>query len=126
MRRLLLVFLSILLPLQFAWAGAAAYCAHESADQPAAMTSHFGHHTHEHGSDAHKASKTAGKAAAKSANLPDGDCTACHFPGSHGVFAEFRMPGDYRYVTLRYQPRHFAFGSIPAPVPDRPQWLRLA
>lgn len=122
MRRLLLVFLSILLPLQFAWAGAAAYCAHESADQPAAVTSHFGHHTHEHNADAHQAGKTAGK----SAKLPDGDCTACHFPGSHGVFAELRVPGDYRAVTLRYLPRHYAFGSIPAPVPDRPQWPRLA
>lgn len=126
MRRLLLVFLSILLPLQFAWAGAAAYCAHESTDLPAAMTDHFGHHTHEHGNDAHKAGNTAGKTTAKAASLPDGDCTACHFPGSHGVFAELRMPGDYRYVTLRYAPRQYAFGSIPSPVPDRPQWLRLA
>ena len=122
MRRLLLVFLSILLPLQFSWAGAAAYCAHESADQPAAMTSHFGHHSHEHKADQHDAGKTAGKAA----KLPDADCTACHFPGSHGLFGELHLPGDYRYVTLRYAPRQYAFGSIPAPVPDRPQWPHLA
>lgn len=76
MRRLLLVFLSILLPLQFAWAGAAAYCAHESADQPAAMTSHFGHHSHEHKADQHESGKTGGK----SVKLPDADCTACHSP----------------------------------------------
>lgn len=119
MRRLLLVFLSILLPLQFAWAGAAVYCAHETADQPAAVTSHFGHHTHEHKAESHQG-------AGKSAKLPDADCTACHFPGSHGVFAEVSMPGDYHYVTLRYQPRLYAFGSIPSPVPDRPQWPRFA
>lgn len=126
MRRLLLVFLSILLPLQFAWAGAAAYCAHEGADQPAAVTSHFGHHTHQHQADAHSSDKGIGKSAGKSLALPDADCTACHFPGSHGVFAEFHVPGDYRYVTLRYTPRQYAFGSIPSPVPDRPQWPRSA
>lgn len=119
MRRLLLVFLSILLPLQFAWAGAAAYCAHEKADQPAAMTWHFGHHTHEHPGDDHQI-------AGKTTKLPDADCTACHFPGSHGLFAEIHVPGVSHVVTLRHQPRQYAFASIPATVPDRPQWARLA
>ncbi len=119
MRRLMLVFLSILLPLQFAWAGAAAYCAHEKAESPTAVTSHFGHHTHEHKGDDHQS-------AGKVTKLPDADCTACHFPGSHGAFAEIHMPGDFHFSTLHYQPRQYAFGSIPAPVPDRPQWPRLA
>lgn len=118
MRRLLLVFLSILLPLQFAWAGAAAYCSHEKLDSPAAVTWHFGHHAHEHKADN---DKQPGKA-----KLPDADCAACHFPGSHGLFVETSMPGEYHFVTLRYQPRDSAFGSIPLPVPDRPQWRRLA
>lgn len=131
MRRLLLVFLAILLPLQFAWAGAAAYCAHEGAPtaahevggvgvvQATARTWHFGHHSHVHHGDDHAAG-------GKTVKLPDADCAACHFPGSHGVFAEVRMPADYRFTTLRYQAHPHAFGSIPAPVPDRPQWPRLA
>jgi len=125
MRRLLLVFLAILLPLQFAWAGAAAYCSHEKAGSQQASTPHFGHHTHEH-----KAADSDGHAddakSASSAKLPDADCNACHFPGSHGLFGEMRVTGGHHFVTVRYRPRVSAFGSIPAPVPERPQWPGLA
>ncbi|UBM07794.1 cation efflux protein, CzcI family [Cupriavidus metallidurans] len=125
MRRLLLVFLAILLPLQFAWAGAAAYCAHEKATSVDARQWHFGHHTHEHkAADSDRQTQDAKDS--KSAKLPDGDCNACHFPGSHGLFSELAMTGDYPFVTVHYQPRTSAFGSIPSPVPDRPQWSRLA
>ena len=131
MRRLLLVFLSILLPLQFAWAGAAAYCAHEDIAETTSLAWHFGHHTHQHKADQAKQADGSDKGdhrakAGKLAKLPDADCTACHFPGSHGLFAALRLPTDYHFVTLRYQASHHAFGSIPAPVPDRPQWSRLA
>lgn len=44
MRRLLLVFLMFLLPLQSTWAAAAGVCAHEQER----VVSHFGHHAHEH------------------------------------------------------------------------------
>jgi hypothetical protein len=123
MRRLLLVFLAVLLPLQFAWAGAAAYCSHETAGTAQADTWHLGHHTHEHKAD------DGGDKDAKAANaakLPDADCNACHFPGSYGLFGEIHLTGDYHFVTVRYQPRASAFGSIPAPVPERPQWRGLA
>ena len=125
MRRLLLVFLAILLPLQFAWAGAAAYCAHEKTTSVEARKWHFGHHTHEHKAAAKDRHTQDGKDAGAS-KLPDGDCNACHFPGSHGVFSKLHVTGDYPFVTLRYQPRTSVFGSIPLPVPDRPQWPSLA
>ncbi|MBV8156545.1 MAG: cobalt-zinc-cadmium resistance protein [Dyella sp.] len=123
MRRLLLVFLVVLLPLQFAWAGAAAYCSHEQVDAQQGSTWHFGHHTHEHKADD---GHDGGAKSAKSAKLPDGDCNACHFPGSHGLFGEMRLTSDHDFVTVRYRPRVSAFGSIPAPVPERPQWPGLA
>jgi len=121
MRRLLLVFLAILLPIQFAWAGAAAYCAHEERTPANGASWHIGHHSHVHpGADAHQ---DAAKPAPK---LPDADCAACHFPGSHGVIAQAILPGSYHFVTVRYLPRVAGFGSIPASVPDRPQWSRPA
>lgn len=119
MRRLLLVFFVILLPIQFAWAGAAAYCAHEDGGTKTGATAwHIGHHTHEHHADEYQ------KAAKPGAKLPDADCAACHFPGSHGVLAAVLLPGGDDVVTVRYLPRVSGFGSIPAPVPDRPQWSR--
>jgi hypothetical protein len=43
MKRLLLILLLTVLPMQMAWAAAATYCQHERAS-----TSHFGHHDHQH------------------------------------------------------------------------------
>lgn len=43
-KKLLLIFLLALLPLQFSWAAAAAYCQHEGEKS----TQHFGHHAHQH------------------------------------------------------------------------------
>lgn len=119
MRRLLLVFLAILLPIQFAWAGAAAYCAHEENSTTAATRAHIGHHVHEHASSHADKAKPGQK-------LPDADCTACHFPGAHGVIARLFVPDSHHAVAVRYLPREAGFGSIPSRAPDRPQWPRLA
>lgn len=42
MKRLFLILLVALLPLQYVWAAAAAYCDHE-----AGASQHFGHHSHQ-------------------------------------------------------------------------------
>jgi hypothetical protein len=68
-KRLLLVLMLALLPLQSVWASAARYCAHESTHETA-TSQHVGHHEHEH-------------AAPAAASLPDGadadlDCAVCH------------------------------------------------
>lgn len=44
-KKLVLLFMLVLLPFQFSWAAVAVYCQHEQA--PAAQE-HFGHHKHEH------------------------------------------------------------------------------
>jgi hypothetical protein len=81
MRRLLLIFIAVLLPLQWSWAAAASVCAH--AREPA----HYGHHEHQHGGadQAHDGvgqSATSADASADSGTNPSPtshpDCQACH------------------------------------------------
>ncbi|NCT85339.1 MAG: cobalt-zinc-cadmium resistance protein [Comamonadaceae bacterium] len=115
MFRLVALLFALLLPLQFAWGVAAAYCGHETSGQ---AVQHFGHHAHEHHAESKKSA--GGKLTI------DSDCTACHAtcsvvasdaPARLGAFA----------VTGRQAPSHLdAHASAPARAPDRPQWPRLA
>ena len=82
MRRLFILFILVLLPIQFVWGSAAQYCTHESSSQTSA---HFGHHSHAHeGSD--EATKTSGFAA--SLGTVDGDCASCHLGTASGLLGE--------------------------------------
>lgn len=67
-KKLILIFLLAILPLQYAWAAAAAYCQHEQE-----MSAHFGHHTHEH--KAHADAPDDEEAPVNSA--ADTDCEIC-------------------------------------------------
>jgi hypothetical protein len=68
MKRYFLIFLLFLLPLQFSWAVAATYCAHEETSS----APHFGHHVHKH-------DKTDDGAKAESQKIKaDTDCDYCH------------------------------------------------
>jgi len=79
MRRWLTLVLLLVLPIQFAWSAAAAYCQHE---QLPART-HIGHHAHEHEAGGDAGSKGAGKhlgdkSASKASKLVgDNDCGYC-------------------------------------------------
>jgi hypothetical protein len=73
MRRWLVIFLLVLLPLQLSWAAVAPYCQHE-AD---ATTQHFGHHQHKH--QAATADELSAADAGDIASFAvDADCSACH------------------------------------------------
>ena len=74
MRRLLLIFLLVFMPLQSIWAAASPYCGHEAAPQ----ASHFGHHVHDHLAD----ESPAHPAKTSTATPADMDCHACHGAGS--------------------------------------------
>lgn len=114
MFRLVALLLALLLPLQFAWGVAAAYCQHETTAQAA----HVGHHTHEHKAEAKK------PAAAKLA--ADGDCAACHATCiAVGCEAVARLEGLVLNGRLA-APLQGAYASAPARAPDRPQWPCLA
>lgn len=75
MRRLFLILLLAMLPLQFSWAVAASYCQHE---QGKAVT-HFGHHAHNHAGNADSDGEPAKK------SQPDNDCCICHLAGTNVV-----------------------------------------
>jgi hypothetical protein len=71
-RRLVVLMLLLVLPLQFVWAAAAPYCAHEAAS---AAGKHPGHHQH-----VHQGSDDAAKAGDDGAGsgLNHSDCAGCH------------------------------------------------
>ncbi|WP_143043008.1 hypothetical protein ABL840_18855 [Variovorax sp. NFACC27] len=76
MRKCLFLLLLAILPLQFAWGTAAAYCRHPAGTGKA----HFGHHQHQQKSGSAAKSidlklNTAGAA--------DDDCVICHFHPVH-------------------------------------------
>jgi hypothetical protein len=71
MRRWIAVFMLLVLPLQFAWAAAAPYCAHEAA---AVAGKHPGHHQHVHqGGDVANAGDAGTGIGANHT-----DCASCH------------------------------------------------
>ena len=113
MRRLVLILLVALLPLQFAWAGAAAYCQHETG----AAANHFGHHEHVH----HGKAKTGNNTL-----LADQDCVLCHViacPSALSVAQEVYAPDAWAYA---YRPSLPSLSSARSAEPERPNWLRLA
>jgi len=115
MLRLLVVFLALLLPIQFAWSAASAYCGHE---QGAGEASHVGHHFHTHQGES-KSNLAAGKLAA------DPDCASCQATPTPAIAStpEQRLPLTSGVVAAPMTLRPFT--SALARAPDRPQWLRL-
>lgn len=118
MRRLLLVFLLVFMPLQSIWAAASPYCGHEAAPQ----ASHFGHHVHQHHGDEDIGHSALG---ANPNSLTDMDCHACHGTGcslTHSASAQAIV------VAVAHPPGQAASAWPPAPLtrPERPNWPVLA
>lgn len=88
MRRLVLICMMLLLPVQWTWAAAAVYCAHESS--PAAAR-HFGHHEHVHKASGATHSKHG---QANQAGALDLDCEYCHLAGSQW------LPSQHALVSI--------------------------
>lgn len=84
--RKLIVFLLIVLPLQWSAAAVAAYCQHETES---AAQQHIGHHAHEHRADA----DPGGIDPAKSGF--DADCPSCH---AH--YAQAAIPVDHAVTPI--------------------------
>lgn len=111
MRRLFLILLLAMLPLQFSWAVAASYCQHEQGK----TVTHFGHHAHDHAGKADSDGDTASKA------QPDNDCCICHLAGTSVVplTAPVIIPSDNPHPQDVYA---FSFHSF---IPDglsKPNW----
>lgn len=114
MLRTFLIFVALLLPLQFAWSSASAYCQHETSEQ---QSEHFGHHFHAHTGEAKKSSD--------SKLMADSDCASCHASASAAIptkldGCDFGAQSLFAEVVVSPP-----FSSALARAPDRPQWLRL-
>ena len=125
MRRWLLIFLVVLLPMQLSWAAVASYCQHES--DSALTTQHMGHHEHMHEADVSSASNEHGDTNTNpSANgAVDLDCGTCHagcgtplLQSLTLVMAELSAE-THRVSALR-------LSSQPVSLPERPNWAHLA
>lgn len=113
MRRLILILLLAMLPLQFAWAGAAAYCQHETGE----VAGHFGHHEHVHHGKAKAGDNTL---------LADQDCVLCHViacPSGITVTQGVYVPDSWTYAYRSSPP---FLSSARSSEPERPNWHRLA
>ncbi|MDO9234841.1 MAG: cobalt-zinc-cadmium resistance protein [Aquabacterium sp.] len=75
MRRLIAIFLLVLLPFQAVWAAVEPYCLHESTQS---QTQHLGHHEHEHHADAQGAQHDDGaQDPSKASTMVDHDHHCC-------------------------------------------------
>lgn len=75
MRRYVLIFMMLLLPLQWSWAAAAGACQHEAGG------THFGHHEHRHEAPGGQPA-TGGEANDPSPFALDPDCQVCQGLGA--------------------------------------------
>jgi hypothetical protein len=122
MRRMLLILLAVLLPLQFSWAGTAVYASgHAVAMLAATQGTEREHHHHQQRPDAKSMTNAADTKAAI-----DGDFGLCHLASV--PFALTHSPSLYAARNIDAVPDSAvkAFASISTPAPDRPQWRRLA
>lgn len=123
MRRWLTILLLFVLPVQFAWSAAAAYCQHEQV--PA--NTHIGHHVHEHEGAADAGSKASGKhlgdkSASKSIKLVgDNDCGYCHLSLAKPLVS-VAMTFDARAVFIVDTASNQAFRSRGPDLLERPNW----
>lgn len=114
MKRLLLILLLTILPIQYSWSMAAVYCQHE----PSKVT-HFGHHGHAHQAQA------GDDDAGKSKLSKHGDCEVCH----HAVQASVPVAGALLTVAPAAAfapPGALQYHSYIADGPPRPNWFRRA
>ena len=128
MRRLLLVFLLVLIPMQTLWSAAANYCQHEiprSGNHDMGSSAHFGHHLHLHSPSHEDIGSAHGMGGGIHATTPDLDCHTCH-SSSTALFA----PSATLPVLAPHAPSMLWVAlALPAPDlprPERPNWYRLA
>jgi len=114
-KKLILIFLLLVVPLQFSWAAAGAYCQHEQGTS----SFHFGHHAHSHQAK-HDADDGKGKL-----NKVHLDCSSCHATGNV-IFldaANLVLPTTTRIYA---DARPYFYSSFIADGPRRPDRLVVA
>jgi hypothetical protein len=115
MRRLILILLLVIFPLQASWAVASAYCAHEANP----LSNHPGHHEHAAGSEA---GKHGGEDFSPGIDL---DCGDCHF--SNVAIVSSEADGAITAVSHARGGAGAPFIPLQRPKrPERPKWRPAA
>ncbi len=114
MRRLCLILMLLVLPLQVSWAAVSSYCKHESGT----AAQHFGHHYHQH------KIKAADKTSADAPIQVDMDCTFC-FASAFGMITvqSTTASADVPQAAPAFAKTVF-LASIRPDRPERPKWMR--
>lgn len=124
MRKAVFVFLLALLPFQFVWGAAAAYCQHEQS----AASRHFGHHSHRHAASSKSDATCAapddnGKQAGTFADDPD--CGACHLSCERPIASVQVMPAAAAAKSSCTVAPAAVAASPPTRI-ERPRWTLAA
>lgn len=111
MRRLLIVLIVLMLPLQWSTAAVAAYCGHEVE---ASAQKHLGHHEHEHHNEASSGAQSESDTTDQAAF--DADCPTCHFLATPAIFSSDAV------ANLPPTPQSIApyVGAVTERYPDTP------
>ena len=125
MRRWILMFLLVLLPMQLSWAAVASYCQHESGT--AATTQHFGHHEHQHSADVAPDAIDHGDTSTEPTGTGaiDVDCGTCHAGCSTPVLQSLTLVMA-KLPSALHSTSAVHLSSQPASLPERPNWAHLA
>ncbi|MES2952182.1 MAG: cation efflux protein, CzcI family [Pseudomonadota bacterium] len=121
MRRWLLIFLVVLLPMQLSWAAVASYCQHEIAT----TAQHVGHHEHQHEADAASANNSDTGTSPTAMGAVDVDCGTCH-AGCCTVMLQSLNLVVAKLPSETHSASALRLTSQPASVPERPNWADLA
>jgi hypothetical protein len=130
MRKLFLILLLAILPLQYAWSAAAAYCGHEQE-----QSQHFGHHAHQHnaqagshdgdGNDSNDGGDGGGKGKLPGKAKIHADCAVCHHAVQASLLSGMAPPPDA--ACDGYPPSSDSlFSSHIADGPKKPDWRPAA
>lgn len=115
MRRLIAIFLLVLLSIQSTWTLAAAYCQHETG----VAAQHFGHHEHKH-----QAGDNAKDTKGPLSSI-DSDCAACHASCIAGLISfAATQPIVGGVADHIWSPQFLT--SPPGDQPERPNWFASA
>ncbi|WP_416221439.1 cation efflux protein, CzcI family [Rhodoferax sp.] len=116
MRRWLLVFLLVLLPLQLTWAAVSTYCQHESMPS----VQHIGHHAHKH---ATVTTDNDGSAGVDGVSV-ENECGVCHANCSVAFQSSSKT---LRLTTgpVRIHANAAMYLAHYQDLPERPQWVSL-
>jgi len=119
-RKVMVMLLLAVLPFQFVWGAAAAYCQHEQGSE----VTHFGHHFHKHQAKVGKTSAGTVDASKQPAG-DDADCVACHMSCA-SVLSETKPSQRVDQAEQAVPSEGHAYSRLLVPSIDRPNWVAFS